>query len=226
MIDATAAAAFATERLRSRADETKAAAMQRYMKTEMPFLGVQKPDRVLILRELVGEWIPATRREYETLVTSLWQLPHREEKYLALGMARAHDRFVTRSSVPLFRKLIVEGAWWDFVDEIAIKLTGRVLVQQRAAMTPTIVSWLENSDIWLRRSAMLAQIGHKDGTDTDLLFSSCLTLASESEFFIRKAIGWALREYAKTAPETVRDFVDHDGAALSGLSLREATKHL
>jgi 3-methyladenine DNA glycosylase AlkD len=226
VIDATAAATFASERLHSCANESTALAMQRYMKTEMPFLGVKKPERVPILRELVRDWVPGTRREYETLVTSLWKLPHREEKYLALGVARAHDRFVTRSSVPLFRRLIVEGAWWDFVDEAAIKLTGRVLLRQRTAMAPTIASWLEHPDMWLRRSAMLAQIGHKGETDTDLLFHSCLTLASESEFFIRKAIGWALREYAKTAPSEVRGFVDRHGAALSGLSLREATKHL
>lgn len=226
MIDTTAATAHASRRLRSCADASKAAAMQRYMKTDMPFLGVQKPDRVPILGELVKGWVPSTRQEYEALVTSLWELPHREEKYLALGVARAHDRFVTRTSVPLFRRLIVSGAWWDFVDEAAIKLTGRVLLKQRSEMTPTILSWLEHQDMWLRRSAMVAQIGHKDDTDTELLFHSCLTLASESEFFIRKAIGWALREYSKTDPEAVRTFVAEHGSALSGLSRREATKNL
>jgi 3-methyladenine DNA glycosylase AlkD len=226
MIDAAAAAIHATARLRSCADPNKAAAMQRYMKTDMPFLGVQKPDRVPILRELVKGWVPDTRNEYETLVTALWELPHREEKYLALGVARAHSRFVTRTSVPLFRRLIVSGAWWDFVDEVATKLTGRVLLKQRSAMTPTIESWLVHHNMWVRRSAMLAQIGHKAETDRDLLFRSCLTLAPESEFFIRKAIGWALRDYAWTMPDAVRDFVDRNGTALSGLSRREATKNL
>ncbi len=200
--------------------------MGRYLKTEMPIYGVSKPERIPILRELAGRWIPATRAEYTDLVLALWQRPHREEKYLAIGVARAHDRFVTKSSVPLYRRLITEGAWWDLVDEVATKLSGRVLLRQRPAMTPTILAWLEHRSLWIRRAALLAQIGHKEATDEDLLFSSCLARAHEKDFFMRKAIGWALRDYAWTAPDAVTDFVATHTAELSGLSKREATKNL
>ena len=226
MIDLAAATSFASSSLESLSDSGKAADMARYMKTEMPFYGVQKAGRTPISRELVRRWPPATRSEYTALVRALWVLPHREEKYLALGVARAHSRFVTLSSIPLYRRLIVEGAWWDLVDEVATKLTGRVLLHQRDAMTPTIVKWLDHRNLWLRRTAIISQVGHKTDTDTDLLFQCCSSRAHETDFFIRKAIGWALRDYAWTAPDAVGSFVRAHQHKLSGLSKREATKNL
>jgi 3-methyladenine DNA glycosylase AlkD len=200
--------------------------MARYMKTEMPFYGVQKSARTPILRHLIRGWPPTTRSEYTALVESVWALPHREEKYLALGVARKHDRFVTVSSVPLYRRLIVAGAWWDFVDEVATQLTGKVLLRQRERMTPTILSWLGHRHLWVRRAAILSQIRHKEHTDEDLLFHCCTTRAHETDFFVRKAIGWALRDYAWTAPDSVARFVAANADTLSGLSKREATKNL
>ncbi len=225
-LDVDAALRFVAEQLFALADPVKATEMARYMKTEMPFYGVQKPARTPVLRELTRRWRPTTRAEYTDLVLGLWSLPHREEKYLALGVARSHDRFVTKTSVPLYRHLMVEGAWWDLVDEVATKLSGRVMLRQRALMTPTILGWIESRNLWLRRAALLAQIGHRDATDEGLLFHCCLARAHETEFFIRKAIGWALRDYARTAPEAVVDFVGANEAALSGLSKREAMKNL
>jgi len=200
--------------------------MARYMKTEMPFYGVQKAGRVPISRELIRGWAPATRSDYTALVRGLWALPHREEKYLALSVARAHSRFVTLSSTPLYRRLIVEGAWWDLVDEVATSLTGRVLLRQRDAMTPKIIKWLDHKDLWLRRVAIISQVGHKEDTDADLLFLACSSRAHETDFFIRKAIGWALRDYAWTDPDAVNSFVRAHQHELSGLSKREATKNL
>jgi 3-methyladenine DNA glycosylase AlkD len=128
--------------------------------------------------------------------------------------------------MPLYRRLIVEGAWWDFVDEVAVRLVGRVLRDHRRQLTATIRTWAADADMWIRRAAIISQVGHKDQTDPVLLFELCETCAHEREFFIRKAIGWALREYAKTAPDTVREFALAHRAELSGLSFREATKHL
>ena len=226
MIDIDGAARFATRRLAALADPANAAAMAAYMKTEMPFYGVKRPGLVPILRDLTARWRPDTGAEYRAIVERLWSLPHREEKYLAIGVARAHDRFVTRTSLPLYKRLVRDGAWWDLVDEIAIKLVGRVLQRQRAATTPTMYSWLEHGDLWVRRSAIISQVGHKEETDPDLLFTACSARAHETDFFIRKAIGWALREYAKTDPDAVRGYVQTQHDALSGLSRREATKHL
>lgn len=212
--------------LAGQANPEKADGMQAYMKTDMPFYGVQKPARVLILRDLTDNFSPTDRLEYEAMVLALWALPHREEKYLALGVAGEFQQFVVPESLPLYRRLIVEGAWWDFVDEVATKLLRRLVVEHGGATWPTIDRWIDADDMWLRRSAILCQVGAKTATDVDRLFRFCAERAFEKEFFIRKAIGWALREYARVDPEAVARFVVTHRGALSPLSYREATKHI
>jgi 3-methyladenine DNA glycosylase AlkD len=196
------------------------------MKTNMPFYGVQKAARVEILSELMDRFPVPDRESYEAMVLGLWDLPNREEKYLALGVARHLREHVTPLSLPLYRNLIVEGAWWDFVDEIATKLIRRLVVEHPAQTWPVVDLWIDDEDMWLRRSTILCQIGAKQDTDTARLFGFCERRAFEEEFFIRKAIGWALREYAKTDPEAVAAFVLAQRARLSSLSYREATKHI
>jgi 3-methyladenine DNA glycosylase AlkD len=217
---------FAATELEAVADHTKAARMAAYMKTDMAFYGVQKADRKRILREVLRRFPVANRTEYRSQVSALWHRPHREEKYLAIAVARAYPRYVTLSGVPLYREMLVEGAWWDFVDEIAIHLIGAVLVGQRREMTPLVSAWIDDRDLWLRRTSIICQVGKKDETDESLLFAACSGRVHEKEFFIRKAIGWALRDHARTAPESVRRFVIEHRDQMSGLSFREATKHL
>jgi 3-methyladenine DNA glycosylase AlkD len=225
-MDVDALTAFAASRLAALANPEKAAPMAAYMKTDQPFYGVQKPGRTAIFNEMIDRFASGDRDDYRTAVLALWGQPHREEQYLAIGYAKAFPRYITLSSVPLYRRLIVEGAWWDFVDDIATSLVGSVLRNQRDPMTPKIRAWIDDRDLWLRRTAIIGQLGHKEDTDESLLFDACVARLGEEEFFIRKAIGWALREYAKTNPEAVRSFVlDHRGE-MSGLSFREATKHL
>lgn len=221
-----AAREFASAALSADADPEKAEGMQAYMKTDMPFYGVQKPGRKPILEELVSRYPPETREEYEELVLALWELPHREEKYLAQGVATAHRRFITPDSLPLYRRMIVEGAWWDFVDEVATHMIRPLVIGYPKQIWPVVDTWIGDEDMWLRRSAILCQIGAKELTDADRLFRFCLARAHESQFFIRKAIGWALREYAKTDPGAVAEFVKTHRSELSGLSFREATKHI
>ena len=217
---------FVAAQLESVANREKAVRMAAYMRTDMAFYGVQKADRKRILRELLRRFPAADRSEYRDQVSALWRRPNREEKYLAIAVARAYPRYVTLSSVPLYRGLIVEGAWWDFVDEIAIHLIGAVLVGQRREMTPRVAVWIDDRDLWLRRTSIICQVGKRNETDEALLFDACSRRMTETEFFIRKAIGWALRDYARTAPEAVRDFVIEHREQMSGLSFREATKHL
>lgn len=212
--------------LKEAANPEKAVGMQAYMKTDMPFYGVQKPGRTPILRKVLTDFAPSTRLEYEELVLALWGLPHREEKYIALGVAVKAKTFLVPKSLPLYRRLIVEGAWWDFVDEVATHLVRELVIGYPKETWLSVDSWIEDDDIWLRRAAIICQVGAKEATDADRLFRFCEQRGDETEFFIRKAIGWALREYAKTGPESVARFVmDHRGE-LSRLSYREATKHI
>ena len=225
-MDVDALTLFAATELAAAANPEKAAPMAAYMKTDQPFYGVQKPGRARIFSEITRGWPPKDRNDYQQAVLALWNRPHREEQYLAVGYAKAFPRYVTLSSVPLYRRLIVEGAWWDFVDDIAAHLVGDVLLNQRDRMTPKVRAWIDHNDLWLRRTAIICQLGHKESTDTGLLFDACSARMHETEFFIRKAIGWALREYAKIDPEAVRVFVVEHRDELSPLSFGEATKHL
>lgn len=217
---------FVAKELGKLADAENAKAMAAYLKTDMPFFGVKRPQRDPILKEMMRRYPVTTRREYELGVKELWARPHREEKYLAIALARAVPRYVTPPSLPLYRKLIVEGAWWDFVDDVAVNLVGALLASHRQRLAPVMERWIDHSNMWLRRSALLAHLKHRAATDEAVLFDHCVRLAPEKEFFIRKAIGWVLREYAKTAPEAVAEFVVAHRDALSGLTFREATKHL
>ncbi len=217
---------FAADALTAAADPEKAVGMQAYMKTDMPFYGVQKPGRGPILRGLVDVYPPTDRDEYQALVLGLWNLPHREEKYLALGVAQAHRGFVEPAALPLYRRLIVEGAWWDLVDEVATHLIRDLVVGYPEETWPVVDGWIDNEDMWLRRTAIICQVGAKDRTDSRRLFDFCVRRSPDNEFFIRKAIGWALRDYARTDPVAVAEFAQGHREELSSLSFREATKHL
>ncbi len=225
-IDLSAACDFVQKELSKQADPDKAAGAQAYMKTDMPFYGVQKPGRVPILRVLVRDHPPGTRDEYEELVLALWSLPHREEKYLAMAVATAHSQFIVPESLPLYRRMAVEGGWWDLVDEVATHMVRPLVIGFPTEVWPEVDSWVGDEDMWLRRAAIICQVGAKEKTDQERLFRFCAARMHESEFFIRKAIGWALRDYAKTAPNAVAKFVMGNRESMSGLSFREATKHL
>ncbi|MGO9452642.1 MAG: DNA alkylation repair protein [Candidatus Binataceae bacterium] len=219
-------AGLVQSRLKELADPARARAMAAYMKTDRPFYGVPTPERAPIVKELQTRFVPDSRTAYERAVLSLWKLPHREERYLAIAYARSQPRFVTIESIPLYERMIREGAWWDFVDEIAVHLAGDVLLANRAEMRPIVERWIDDSDMWIRRSALIAQTRHKAATDRELLFDYCLRRAAEKDFFIRKAIGWALREYSKTNPAAVKSFLKKHRSRLSPLSFKEGSKHL
>jgi 3-methyladenine DNA glycosylase AlkD len=231
-------AEFVSRRLAAAANPDKAVGMAAYMygrryqamypdpDGQIPYLGVQKPARVPIMREMLQEFPVETAAEYRAAVLELWTLPHREERYLAVGIAGAFPEYQRYENIDLYRRLIVEGAWWDFVDDLAARCVGTVLLVDRAQMRPHLDRWITDDDVWLRRTAVIAHLKHKDQTDVDQLVRHCLLVADEREFFIRKAIGWALREYAKTDPQLVGEFLVEHRDKLSGLSFREASKHL
>ncbi|MCZ7585962.1 MAG: DNA alkylation repair protein [Deltaproteobacteria bacterium] len=167
-----------------------------------------------------------SQKAYEAGIVALWNRPHREMKYAAIDLARGKREFITPASLPLYERLVREGAWWDLVDEVAAHLIGEVLLHHRKETSPLLDRFIADDDFWIRRTAIIAQVRHKEKTDARRLFRYALARAHEKEFFIRKAIGWALRDYSRTNPDAVRRFLDEHGDKLSGLSRREASRHL
>ena len=226
VLDVPAACRLVSAELSAVADPEKAPVMQAYMRTGMPFYGVQKAGRTPILRDLVKRFQPKDAGEYRQLVVGLWNLEHREEKYVALGVARHFKAFVLPELIDLYQTLIVEAAWWDLVDEVATKLIRPLVVGFPQEAWKVVDTWADDPDMWLRRTVLICQIGAKERTDFDRLFRFCAARAYEEEFFIRKAIGWALREYARTDPDAVAAFINSHLVELSGLSYREGSKHI
>ena len=210
-------------------DPGKAAGQQRYMKSAMPYHGLTAPELRVLLRPHLMAYEPADRAAWERDVRTTWDgATHREEWYVALALAR-HRRAAEWQDVAtldLHRHLVVTGAWWDVVDEIAGHLVGGVLAGDRAAATPVLRAWAVEEDLWLRRTAVLAQLAHREDTDLDLLTHAIDRNLDDGSFWLRKAIGWALRTHARTDPDWVRGFVAAREGRLSPLSHREALKHL
>lgn len=225
-IDSEELVAFVQREFRLLADPAKVEPMAAYMKTAMPFYGIQKNGRVPVYREIKKRFAPSNRIGYERGILSLWTLPHREEKYAAIEYAMMWPRFIGSKSLRVYERMILEGAWWDLVDGIATHLVGGALQQEQDIVSPLLDRWIDDTNLWIRRSAILSHLRHKRDTDWAQLSRHCLQCAEETEFFIRKAIGWALREYSKSNPKAVETFLKDHKNRLSGLSVREASKHL
>ncbi|MBY3552714.1 DNA alkylation repair protein [Modestobacter lapidis] len=210
--------------LRDAADPARAAGMQAYLKSAQPCLGVRVPAVRRMTLALAREQPPSSAAEVRDVATTLWRgAAHREERYAAValtGLPVARGSLVLLS---LYQEVIVTGAWWDHVDGVAPRVRD-LLLASPATMTMLLRGWARSPDRWLRRSAVIAQLGAKARTDTALLTEVIEVNAADPEFFVRKAIGWALRDYARTDPGWVRRFLtEHE---LSPLSRREAAKHL
>lgn len=208
------------------ADPDKAVEMAAYMKTDMPFWGIQKPDREPIYRQLAKDFAPANHDDYSQVILKLWNGKHREEKYAALDYAVRCKKFIAPSMIPLYEQLVREGQWWDLVDVLATLLVGVAFLQDQKNVKPIMKEWIDDDDMWIRRTAILSMNKHKEKTDEKLLYDFCLRRAHEKEFFIRKAIGWALREYSYKAPDSVIKFLKTNRSKLSPLSYREGAKQL
>jgi 3-methyladenine DNA glycosylase AlkD len=211
------------------ADPQRAPAMQAYMKSRMPFHGVPAPVARRVFRAAIEAHPLPDRQSWLATVSALWEgATHREERYAALALAghRRYRQHQDADLLPFYAGLVRTGAWWDLVDDIASHLVGPILLTHHDAAAPTVRAWAEDEDMWLRRTAIICQLGARDRTDVDLLTGAIDANVESREFFLRKAIGWALRAYARTDPEWVRAFVAARADRLSALSRREALKHL
>ena len=210
--------------LRDHADPGIAAGQQTYMKSSMPFLGVRVPEVRRFTKAAAREHPPSGVADLERAARTLRdEASHREERYAATALTALPLARGRLELLPFYEHLAVTGAWWDHVDEVA----HRIATLHDAHPVPTaaeVRSWSRSDDLWLRRLAILGQLGRKDRVDLALLADLIEPNAADTEFFIRKAIGWALREAARVDPDWVRTFVQQH--ELSPLSRREALKHL
>jgi len=214
--------------LREAADPVRAPQQQAYMKSSMPYLGVAVPQCRRIAASVFKAHPIQDAGAWEAAILGLWRTAaHREERYAAIELLlfERYSSWLEPTRAPMIEELVVTGAWWDYVDAIAGRGMGTMLAAHPRPVKALLRDWAKDEDVWKRRTAILAQLRAKRGTDRKLLADVIRPSIGEPEFFLRKGIGWALREYSKTDPDWVRKFVaTHPD--LSSLSRREALKHL
>lgn len=211
--------------LRPLADAAQAAPMRAYMLDQFVFLGIRATPRRQALRGLprLNTW---TAPDLLALAEALWALPEREFQYVAVDLLAKHHRQLGLESLPRLLQLVQRLSWWDTVDGLAGVVGDILLRADPADAQRAMDACLCHANLWVRRVAMLHQLGWKAQTDEARVLHYALVLAPETDFFIRKAIGWALRDHARTRPEAVRAFLAAHAEQLSGLTRREAGKHL
>ena len=204
--------------------------MQRYMKSSMPFHGVGAPVQRRLWRQVFAAHPLESCEEMHAAARDLWRrAQYREERYAAVALTDLprYRHCQTMGALPLYEEMIVTGAWWDYVDVLASHHLGAILAADPKRMKPLMRRWARATDsMWKRRAAILCQLRFKDETDLRLLYDCIEPNLGDAEFFIRKAIGWALRQYAWTDPPEVRRYVAGNRERLSGLSIREALKNI
>lgn len=212
--------------LRLQADKKRAIEMKAYLRGQFEFLGIQTPTRRAICKQLPK--LPQDAKQLIRIANLLWQKPDREFKYVACDLLAKHVKLLHSEHLPALKKLLQKEAWWETVDGLSGTIGDIVLNDQMQGIDAQSVmdTWLIDQDFWVRRSAMIHQLGWRLNTDTDRLGHYALTLSKENEFFIRKAIGWAFRDYAKWTPQFVRQFMQKHGSDFSNLTVREATKNI
>lgn len=208
--------------LKAVANSDDAVAMKAYMKNKFEFLGVKTPARRKLVKaffkqqtDCVIDW---------NFINEAWNNPYRELQYVALDYLEIRKKLLTPSDLPRLKKLAQTKSWWDTVDFLD-RLVGSIIARFPETKA-TILSWSCDEDIWLRRLAIDHQLLRKEETDTELLEKILVNNLGQTEFFINKAIGWALRDYSKTNPNWVKDFIERHRAEMAALSIREGSKYL
>jgi 3-methyladenine DNA glycosylase AlkD len=208
-------------------DPLKAAGMQAYMKSPMPYHGVPTPLLRPLCRHFFNEHPFSSPSEWQEGCLTLWrEAQFREERYAAIDLSghRLYRSWQRMATLPMYEEMIVTGAWWDYVDTIATHRLAGLLKAYPARMRTKMMQWSRSRDLWKRRSAILCQLHHKQETDLEMLYACVEPSLESKEFFLQKAIGWALRQYAWTNPQEVRRYcATHE---LSNLSRREALKNI
>ena len=206
------------------ANAKDASQMKKYMKDKFDYFGIKSPLRKELYREHKLKYGLIPKDQIEEIVTWCWQQPQREYQYFAMEFLGKVAKNANENIIDLYVYMITHKSWWDTVDFIASNLVGSYLKKFPERIVVLTDHWMASEDMWLQRTCLLFQLKYKSAMNTELLHSFILQLVESKEFFIRKAIGWILREYSKTNPEFVIDYVENN--SLSGLSHREALKWL
>lgn len=197
--------------------------MAAYMKNKFQYLGIKAPQRKKLLSSFIKQYGKPNRQEIEGVIIGLWSLSFREYQYCALELSEKVLKKPKEDDIFIIEYMLEYKQWWDTVDFIASHHVGNLFKSFEAVKNHYFNKWVNSSDMWLNRAAILFQLSYKDETDTSLLSKAILPHINSSEFFHQKAIGWALRQYAKVNKGWVEDFIN--SYSLKPLSLREATKH-
>lgn len=195
--------------------------MAAYMKNRFIYLGISQPLRKELSKPFLNQSKQLTMEAVLEMAKQLWILPEREYQYIAMELLYANRKKWNAESGKYFLQLVTDKSWWDSVDFIATKLVG--IWMEKETNPAVMQKWVESDNIWQNRTALIFQLNYKDRTDAAFLFAAIRALQHKKEFFVQKAIGWSLRQYHRTAPERVEEFVEKTG--LSGLARREALKH-
>lgn len=198
--------------------------MSRYMRNLHPFYGIKTPERENILRLAINDEGLPNLNDLPAILQTMWEKPQREWHYCAMNIFSKSLKHCGAEALDLVEHLIIQKSWWDTVDYLAPRIAGKLFLSYPDKIESYTNRWIESDNFWLQRSAIIFQLSYKIKTDSALLFAHCDRRKASKEFFIQKAIGWALRQYARTAPKAVRDFVEI--TELASLSKREALKHL
>lgn len=205
------------------ANPTKAAEMSRYMKNRFEFYGIPKPLRAELQKPFLQTLLKADYLAIELVISELWNNSHREMQYAAMDLMIKTKIWRHEKAITLLEKLITHKSWWDTVDLLAARCVGSYFLHFPEKRDEVIESWIQSPNMWLNRTAIIFQLSYKQQTDEGLLFHCAEKFSGSKEFFIQKAIGWALRQYARTAPDRILHFVETHH--LKPLSRREALKH-
>lgn len=212
------------EKFEANRDEVQAEQMAAYMKGNFAFIGIRSPLRKTLMREQFLTYALPKPEQLFKEVAKLYALPEREYQYAAIALIDKMKKQLTVKDFDQLLQLIEAKSWWDTIDAIAPQFVGHIVKQDRRYGEKVMLEWSQSNNMWTNRSAILHQLKFKKETDADLLFRIIQQHVDSKEFFIQKAIGWALREYAKTDAAIVKQFVED--TPLKPLSRREALKHI
>ena len=212
------------ETLRLAGTPANAGPMKAYMKNRYEFLGIKAPERRALTKLFLSKKTLPVKDDIWEIIYELWQMPEREFQYFAMDLILRYNRLMEESWLDHYEFMIMEKSWWDTVDFIAVNLAGNYFMKFPHMIGTITGRWMHTGNIWLQRSCLLFQLKYKKNTDTTLLSSFISDLSGSGEFFISKAIGWILREYSKTDPVWVRDFVLNQ--PLQSLSRKEALRRI